>query len=154
MYPSAESAQPFTPTPVPAKKPRKTWLIVLLAIFGLVIISIVLVVALVFGTYKGVTKALRSSDVYKTSLADANASPCLVQKLGSPITATGTPSGSINENNGQGNADLTTAIQGPNGSGTLHAIATRDASIWTITSLDFTQAGTTTTLLPTPSPCQ
>ena len=141
---------PYVPPTAPPKKKTHIWLIVL----GVLVILAVLLVGFVVSIFYGVMKVLRSSDVYKMSLQDAHASPCVVTKLGEPFDASGGPDGNINEKNSEGDADITIPLKGPNGAGTLHSVASRAGGVWTITTLALATGGTTVNILPTPSPCQ
>jgi hypothetical protein len=86
------------------------------------------------------------------SVDRAQASPCAVSKLGTPITA-GLPQGSINESNGSGSADYTISVTGPQANGKLHVVGTRDNSIWTITTETLNVNGTDFDLPADPAPC-
>ena len=89
---------------------------------------IMLIVTVVFGMIK-------SSDVYKDALATARAHPSLVKALGSPIEEGIFVMGSINMSGASGQADLAIPISGPNGKGTIYAVASRSAGQWTFSKL-------------------
>jgi hypothetical protein len=147
---SPQSA-PLISIPAPVKKKRKIWLIVLIVL----VVFFLLLVGGIAALFYGVKKAMANSDAYKISITDAHASACVAAKLGEPFVATGLPSGSINENNGSGSADLTVPLKGPLGTATLHTIAMREAGVWSITTLTVNPAsGSEIQVLPVPSPCQ
>ena len=100
-----------------------------LGLLVMAVAGVALLVALVFGIIK-------SSDVYKESLTQTQASAPVREILGSPIEPGFLVSGSINISGPSGNADLAIPISGPNGSGTIYAVATRSAGRWTFTTLD------------------
>jgi hypothetical protein len=89
---------------------------------------IMFIVTLVFGMIK-------SSDVYKDALATARAHPSVVKALGSPIEEGIFVMGSINMSGSSGNADLAIPISGPNGKGTIYAVASKSAGQWTFSKL-------------------
>lgn len=140
------------PQPVQQPKSRKKmWIIIILSVLLGIFLLIVGCCTLL---YVGVKKAMKSSDVYVMSIKRAQDSPCAVSKLGTPITSTSMPQGSVNEANGSGSADLTIPVQGPQGSGSLHALASRDNNVWTLTSLTLNAGGAQFDLPPEPGPCQ
>lgn len=146
LAPSAYTA----PQPVQPKSRKKMWIFIILGILLFICLCIGGCVGLIV---LGVSKALKSSDVYKMSIDRAQASPCAVSKLGTPITG-GTPNGSVNENNGSGTADMTISLEGPQANGKIHTVATRDNNVWTITTETLTINGTDYDLPATPGPCQ
>jgi hypothetical protein len=116
---------------------------------------ILLVVGGIAALFFGIRKALANSDAYRMSVDRAHASACVVSKLGEPLAPSGLPSGNINEENGEGTADLTITLKGSRGSGSLHTIASRDGGVWSITALTLDPTdGNEIQLLPVPSPCQ
>jgi len=138
------------PVPVQPKSRKKMWVIIILSVLLGIFLLIAGCCTLLF---VGVKKAMKSSQVYVLSIQRAQASPCATSKLGTPITAQGLPQGSANENNDSGSADLTIPIQGPQGSGNLHVIASRDNKVWTLTSLTLNVGGAQYDLPATPGPC-
>ena len=68
--------------------------------------------------------ALKSTDVYKTALQNAQNSPEVQAALGTPIEAGFMLAGSMKNENGQGSADINFPISGPKGEGTVYATAT------------------------------
>lgn len=140
---------PVYAAPQPVKKTR----------WGLIISGILLFLLLLIGgccalLFVGVHKALRSSDVYTMSMQRAQASPCAISKLGQPIANKDSVNGNINESNGAGTADLTIPVEGSQGKGTLHAIASRDNNVWTLTTETLNVNGTDYDLPATPGACQ
>ena len=80
--------------------------------------------------------ALKSSDVYQQSLERAKANPQVIEALGEPIDAGLLMSGSINVSGPSGEADVAIPIHGPNGKGTIYAVATKSAGTWTYSRLE------------------
>ena len=79
--------------------------------------------------------AMRSNDVYREALARAQASPVLVERLGTPIEAGFFTSGSINVNGPAGNADLAIPIRGPRGEATVNVVAEKRGGVWIYESI-------------------
>lgn len=88
--------------------------------------------ALIFGVVFG---AIRSSDVYRESVARAQSSAAVVTALGSPVQTGSLVSGSINVNGSSGDANLAIPIHGPGGRGTIHAVAAKSDGKWHFSSL-------------------
>ncbi len=100
--------------------------------FSIVLVMVVfvgLIVALVFGLIK-------SSDVYKDALTQAQANESVSEALGSPIEAGFLVTGSINISGSSGDADIAIPISGPKGSGTIYAVATKSGGAWTFSTLN------------------
>lgn len=117
--------------------PERTWLqrntkwVVLGAVVG----GVTLLGLFIAGILTVVTGAMRSSDVYKESLARAQADPALIEQLGSPIEPGFFTSGSIKVNGGSGDADLSIPIHGPKGEATINVVATKRGGTWTYQSM-------------------
>lgn len=90
---------------------------------------------------------LRSSDVYQMAMAEAQQHPGVVARLGEPIEDGWLMSGSIETSNGDGSADFSIPLSGPNGSGTLAVEATRSNGVWEFTQLDLQTESETISLL-------
>lgn len=82
-----------------------------------------------------VEKMMRSSDVYKIALNRAQTSPCVVSKLGTPITAGFGITGEISESSDNGSADLEIPLHGPKGKTTLEVSASKAGGVWTMKTL-------------------
>jgi hypothetical protein len=147
--PAYVAPQPVPPQPVKSRK--KMWVIIILSVLLFLFLLIAGCCTLL---YVGVKKAMKSSDVYLMSVKRAQDSPCVISKLGQPINSSGLPQGSVNESNGSGSADLTIPVNGPQGTGSLHAIASRDNNVWTLTSLTLSADGSQFDLPAEPGPCQ
>lgn len=116
-----------------------------LAITALVLIGIAAIVGVVF-------KAMKSSDVYREALRRAQSHPEVQAALGTPIEAGWWMSGQININNDTGNANITIPISGPQGKGTIHAVATKEGGRWRYSRLEVQVAGGTAINLLTAEP--
>jgi hypothetical protein len=79
--------------------------------------------------------ALKQSDAYKIAVARAKADSRVATALGTPISEGWYLSGKTNVNGGSGDADLSIPISGPNGKGTIYAVATKSAGEWTYSKL-------------------
>jgi len=100
---------------------------VLLAVAGLVAVIVV-----------GVFGIIKSSDAYQEAVSKAQASPVVTEALGTPIETGIWVSGSINVSNDTGNADINIPISGPNGKGTIHAVAVKESGTWNYSVLEVT----------------
>ena len=94
----------------------------------LVVGGIVLIVAMIFSIIK-------STDVYEDALSRAQESPVVVEALGSPVEAGFFLSGNFHVSGSSGNANLRIPISGPDGKGTICAMATKSAGEWKFTTL-------------------
>lgn len=83
-----------------------------------------------FLIYGAVTGAIKSSDAYAESMAQARSNPEVVAALGEPIESGMWISGRFSVNGPSGSLDVSIPISGPKGSGTLHVIGTRSAGRW------------------------
>jgi hypothetical protein len=110
-------------------------------LLGLVIGLMVLGIAAVLSIVAFVMSLLKGSDVAKDALAKAQSNPAVVQRLGTPIVQGWLASGSINLNNGSGDANLALPISGPKGKGTLHVIAHKTAGKWIYTLMQVNVEG-------------
>jgi len=89
-----------------------------------------LIVIAVLGT--GVLVAFQgmAGDVKEGALDLARADARVVSALGEPIEAGFMIQGSVNVNNDEGEADFSFPVNGPDGAGDLHVLATRRAGEW------------------------
>ena len=99
-----------------------------LSLIALFLAFIALIVFVVFG-------AMKSTDVYKTAVARAKASPAVIAALGSPITEGMFLSGSANTSGGSGTADMSIPISGPKGKATIYVTATKSGGEWDYSKL-------------------
>lgn len=83
----------------------------------------------------GIFGALKSSDAYHQSLAAVRADAQVTDSLGEPISPGFLVSGNINVSTDGGNADVHYDITGPKGTGTVHAVAYKEAGSWKFRSL-------------------
>lgn len=83
----------------------------------------------------GVFGALKASDAYHQSLAAVRADEAIVNLLGEPIEPSLLVSGNIHVSTHGGNADVHYDITGPKATGTVHAVAFKEAGSWKFRSL-------------------
>jgi len=95
-----------------------------------------------------IVKAERSSEIFKLTIASAEASSCVASRIGLPVTHTWDTSGSWEEGSTTGKADLDIPIQGPHGKGQLHVVAAKRNGVWSIGTLSLIQAEQEVQLLP------
>jgi len=89
---------------------------------------VALIINIVFGK-------TRSSDAYRQALSKVRSTLAIVTTIGSPIQDGYITSGSLNEDEASGNADLTIPISGPKGKATLYLKATKSAGAWSYSKL-------------------
>ena len=105
---------------------------------GLLLLIALFVGGIVFFVF-GVIK---SSDVYKTAVAQAKANPRVTDALGTPISEGIVLSGSINTSGDTGNADLNIPVSGPKGKGTIFVTANKSGGIWYYSKMNVHVDGT------------
>ncbi len=79
--------------------------------------------------------AMKSSDAYKDAVAQAQASPAVVEALGTPIKTGFFTSGSVNTTGPGGDAALSIPISGPKGKATIQVEAKKSGGEWTYSTL-------------------
>jgi len=97
-------------------------------------------VALLFVAFVGsilliVFSAIKSTDVYRDTLARAKAHPAVIEALGLPITEGFLLSGNTNVNGASGDVNLSIPISGPKGKGTIYVAATKSLGRWNYSGL-------------------
>jgi hypothetical protein len=83
-----------------------------------------------------VFSALKSTDVYKSALAQAKDDPEVTEALGSPLEEGWFMSGSTHVEGPSGHADIAIPISGPKGKGTIYAVADKSAGHWGYSTLE------------------
>jgi hypothetical protein len=82
-----------------------------------------------------VESMFRSSEIYQMTLKDAQDSPCVATRLGTPLTPGWMSSGDMSEGSDDGSANLSIPVHGPKGKGSLKLEAEKKSGVWKITSL-------------------
>ena len=98
---------------------------------GLLTISIGFVSLIFFLVFS----VMKSSDVYKEAISIAEAHPTVQEVIGTPLEEGTFVAGNLNTSGASGEADLAIPISGPNGKGTLYAVAEKSAGQWTFSTL-------------------
>jgi hypothetical protein len=98
-----------------------------------------------------VESEMRSSEAYKLTMHTAQASPCVLNALGSPLETGYMLSGSISESSTEGSAQLDIPVKGPKGKGELDMEAKKFHGIWKLDSLVFTHGVSRSVLVPSDS---
>jgi len=131
-----QPAQPYQPQPQQKGWWGRNWKwFVPVGCLSMLLITIAVVGLLVWSIFSAVTGMMKSSEAYKQGIARVQTDPAVAARLGSPIDASGMPSGNIQVNNASGDADLAVPISGPNGDGTLYIVADKSGGRWTFTTL-------------------
>jgi Cytochrome oxidase complex assembly protein 1 len=108
-------------------------LVLLIALFGLILMTIV-------------TSAFRSSDVYKQAIAEAGENPQIKDQIGEPIKVAWLVSGQMNVSGSTGSASLSIPITGPKGKGKIRAVAFKSGGVWRFTLLQVNVEGKSETI--------
>ncbi len=95
---------------------------------------------------------MRSSDATKLTIATAEASPALTEKLGHPLKMGTLISGYVSASSGK--ALIIVPVSGPHGSGVLYAEVRRQSGAWQLKSLIFRGGGTAANLNLLPAQIQ
>ena len=104
-------------------------------VLGAIVLSLTLLGLFLAAILMIVAGAMRSSDVYKESLARAQASPQVAALVGTPVEPGFFTSGTINVENRSGDADLHIPLHGPKGEATLDVVARKRDGVWVYESM-------------------
>lgn len=85
--------------------------------------------------YFAIDSEMRNSEPYKLAINTAQASPCVVDYVGSPFEARGMMTGGVEESSQSGSASLEIPVKGPKGKGILEVEAKKSNGSWKIDSL-------------------
>lgn len=133
-----QPVQPISQAPRPGWWSRNwKWFLPMgcLTFVALVVGFVGLLIVVVFG-------AMRSSDVYKEAVRRAKSNAEVAEALGAPLKEGWFLLGKTNVNGPSGEADISIPISGPNGSGTIYAVAEKSAGQWNYTTLQVEVSGT------------
>jgi cytochrome oxidase complex assembly protein 1 len=150
MNSSSPPSPPAPPTPAnyapapqfsgiqgaPLRK-RRTWVIVLSIIVGVVLLFVLFVAGLAFV----LISSMKSSDPYQHAVNVVRRNPQVVAALGTPVAPSWYLLGSINLSGNSGNADLTIPVSGIRQKGSVHVVARKSSGHWTYQTLEFTVDG-------------
>ena len=100
--------------------------------FTLLLLALGMIAAFVFLLFG----TMKSTDVYRTALARAQANLEVHSALGTPVKAGMFLGGNISTKNGYGTANINIPISGPKGKGTIYAEATKPAGQWVYSTLE------------------
>src|SRR5947207_4534450 len=130
--------EPTSPSqPPPLTPPRRNWWqrnwkwFVPTGCLTLIAMAVLFVACIVFFVFS----IMKSSDVYKISLARAKSDQRVVAALGTPISEGMFTSGKTSVNGPSGEADIAIPISGPKGKGTIYAVGTKSAGKWEFSKL-------------------
>ena len=101
-----------------------------------------------------ISTMMRNTAAYRMAMQTAQDSPCVVQRLGSPIQSGWFVSGAMRTVGSEGNADLDFSVSGPKSSGHMHVVATELDSTWSLRVLRVSVDGDRIDVLPVPSSCE
>lgn len=107
-------------------------------------LAIVLLIGTVGATiFWGITKALKSNDPYRESIAAVEANLAAAEALGTPVKPGFFLTGNININNGEGSVDFSIPVSGPKGKGTVRVVGSKPAgaSAWIYSTWELSVEG-------------
>jgi hypothetical protein len=99
--------------------------------------------------------SMRSSDAYRDAMARASTDPAVLRELGAPVESGWFISGSVHVTGPSGTADLAIPLVGSVRKGTLYAVGTKAAGLWTFSTLEVEVEGNPARiplLAPAPAP--
>ena len=134
--PPQQQSTPPQPGQPPAQKSSGCLKVFLIGCGVLIFLGAAFAAALVFIVFG----AIKRSDVYREALNRVRADQRVVAAIGEPIDPGFWVSGSMNVNNGKGNADFSFPIKGPRGSAKVHAVASTEGQKWEYSELVVTPA--------------
>ena len=120
---------PLTPPPQPQGRGwwsrNWKWFVPVgcLTLVGMMVAFILAIFIFVFGL-------LKSTEVYKDSLARAKNHPAVVEALGSPVEEGFFIQGKTNVDTTSGSADIAIPLSGPKGNAKLYVVAKKTAGQW------------------------
>lgn len=126
-------AEPLTPV-----RPQTSWWgrnwkwVVPVGCLGLILCCIAflgVILTIVFS-------AIKSSDVYEGALDRARSSEAVAAALGTPVDDGWWVSGNVDVSGPSGTADIAIPVHGPEGEGTLYAVAEKSAGRWEYSRLE------------------
>ncbi len=112
---------------------KRNWKWFIPAVVLALILMCVSCAALLMTTVFG---AIKSSDVYKQALTQAQVNPEVIAALGEPVEPGFLVSGSVETSGQAGQADLSIPLSGPQASGTLYVSAVKEAGEWQFNRLE------------------
>lgn len=110
-------------------------------VLGAILAGLLFLAALVLGIFFVVVAATRSSEVYQTSVARAQADSEVIARLGEPVEPGLLVSGNIQVENRDGEADIRIPLSGPQGEATLTVVAHKRAGTWRYDVMQVESAG-------------
>ena|SRR5205823_8221242 len=125
--------QPIRPpaTPTPNWWIRKWKWFVPLGCLSVVLLFVVFVGSILVIVFSG----MKSTNVYKGALSRTQASPLVIEALGTPIKPGFLVSGNTNANGASGESNLAIPISGPKGKGTIYVSAKKSLGQWNYSGL-------------------
>ena len=100
-------------------------------------LTLLIIGGLIVGSiFFGVSKMFKNATPYQEALSMAKADKKVTQTLGEPIETDGMAGGELNYKNGQGSADLSIPIKGPNGEATLFLVGEKLEDTWEYSKLE------------------
>ena|ERR1700742_4479873 len=103
---------------------------------------LLLITLFIGGIFAFVSGLMKSSEPYHRALAAAENNPQVVRELGEPLEpGFWSLSGSINETNSTGDAEITIPLKGKLRQGKVHVVAKESGGVWTYQTMDISIDG-------------
>ena len=131
--------------PSDTRPARRRGLVIAAALVGLV--------ALGAGFVAFAGGIMKSSDAYAEAMARAAADCRVADALGTPVEAGMLVSGSVETSGSAGRAELSIPVEGSQGAGTLHVVASRSLEVWSFELLRLEVEGREPVDLLSPGRC-
>jgi hypothetical protein len=129
----------YTPPQGQPAPPQKSGCLKALAIGCSVIVVLGAAAALALVIF--VFGAIKRSDAYRGALSRVRSDQRVIAVLGEPVVAGFWVAGSVNLNNGKGNAEFNFPVSGPKGKAKVHVVASTEGDKWDYSTLDVTPDG-------------
>ena len=124
---------------------QRNWAIAAAILYGLAAFAVIGVVAFVLIVFANL-------EPFDTIKQEARTNPQIAERTGTPVKVGWFVSGSVNQHNQSGNADVSVSVSGPLASGTLRMVSTRRNGVWQVRKMLLTLDGTGQAVALTPTP--
>lgn len=108
------------------------------------VLGIALVISFVFGSASIILvfRLIGNSEACQLAVREAQSNAAVIERLGQPIKRGLIVTGSVENLETSGHADIVIPISGPKAKGTLYAVATKSAGLWKFETLQLAVKGT------------
>ncbi len=124
---------------------QRNWAIAAAIFYGLVALVMVGIFVAIFALFAN----LEPIDTLKE---EARTNPQIAEYVGTPVEVGWFTTGSVNQHNRTGDADVSVSVGGPRASGTLRMVSVRQNGVWQVRKMVLTLDGTGQTIALSPTP--